>query len=334
MHIKITFREILSTIHTDLIGKDSQRGITLTYGWFANQVGHFSLGFIPTFIVYTNNHNALKSMLYVGLFWFLFEGYNVLSPLYKKEYKGNGSFKVDWKNLLFDVSTDLSFFWTGGVIFYLLVHFNISVLIAFLGAFFLLLFAVRYWFLTKLYQQNALFPYQFRLSQWNAKLSHLNIDTVNKVISRKESKTHFLIFGSKGKGKTRLMVGLGNELAIKNHKTTYSTFSKWVSMLEESDQTLKETSFSLWNWTQAEFLIIDDINPGSPEISNKTKSSDIQNYLKTTNSDRNIKALVNKSVAWVVGSCAETEKQEDWIRMLENIGVNSKDIHIVDLDTI
>jgi hypothetical protein len=75
MSKKITAKQIWQTIHKDLIGKDSHRGITLTYGWFANQLGHLSLGFIPSAILHIVGFTAEKSFLYVALFWLLFEIY-------------------------------------------------------------------------------------------------------------------------------------------------------------------------------------------------------------------------------------------------------------------
>ena len=80
----IRLKDIISTLHADLIGKDSHRGITLTYGWLANQIGHYALGFIPTSLLFLNGFSLLNSMLYVGFFWLAFEIYNALSPLYKK----------------------------------------------------------------------------------------------------------------------------------------------------------------------------------------------------------------------------------------------------------
>jgi hypothetical protein len=48
----ITLKDVWKVLHADLIGKDSHRGITLTYGWFANQVGHFALGFVPSYFLH------------------------------------------------------------------------------------------------------------------------------------------------------------------------------------------------------------------------------------------------------------------------------------------
>ena len=47
----ISFKRILKQLKDDAIGKDAHRGITLTYAWMANQFGHISLGFIPSYCI-------------------------------------------------------------------------------------------------------------------------------------------------------------------------------------------------------------------------------------------------------------------------------------------
>lgn len=334
MKSKITLKEIWKTIHSDLIGKDSHRGITLTYGWMANQVGHFALGFIPTFFVYSFTQNVMKSFLYVACFWLLFETYNAMSPLYKKEYKGNGSFKPKWGNLTFDTFTDLCFFWLGGFSFFLFTKFDQTLLYILLIAVCGLLFSVRYWFLTKLFQQNAFFPFQFRLSQWNAPIDSGYITTLNSFIKELPQQKHFLVFGSKGKGKTTLMVGLANEIAIKHKKCYYTTFSKWVTLLQEDDQTLTETSNSLWNWSNSDLILIDDINPGTPFQANKCTSENAYSYVMENFPERNSKALKHLDVAWIIGSCAPEDTKENWIEMLVKLEIDRENIFIIDLDQI
>src|SRR5687767_14493009 len=85
---RIGAKEILRQLKADLIGKDSYRGVTLTYSWLANQVGHFALGFIPTIVLYfylvkyTTMHKPIYiAPIIVSAFWFLFELWNVLGPL-------------------------------------------------------------------------------------------------------------------------------------------------------------------------------------------------------------------------------------------------------------
>lgn len=332
MKNKITFNEVWKTLHADLIGKDSHRGITLTYGWMANQVGHFSLGFIPTYITFLLTDTPQISFIIVAVFWLCFEFFNALSPLYKKEYKGNGIFPVQWGNLIFDTFTDLCFFWLGGFTFYILNAFNTSMFYVLLLAASALSLSIRYWFLVKLYQQNAFLPFQFRLSQWNAAIHSDNIYPILHMFSHTGQQKHLIVVGAKGKGKTTLMVGLANELAILKNKITYTTFSKWISLLEEDNDTLKRTGLSLWKWTESEFLVIDDINPGAPINANKYSSSDILSYIERSESLRNKQSLQNMSVAWILGDFHPSDSLEQFKDVLLKIGVNENDIYLINLN--
>lgn len=333
MSKKITGKQIWQTIHKDLIGKDSHRGITLTYGWFANQLGHLSLGFIPTAILHIVGFTAEKSFLYVALFWLLFEIYNVLSPLYKSEYKGNGTFKIHWANLTFDTFTDLCFFWLGSGFYFVLVVPNSLFLWFFFGFIVFIFFPSRFWFLTKLYQQNAFFPYQYRLSQWNGFIHSEDAEIISELVSNKKIGVHLVILGEKRTGKTTISVGVGNELSIRHKRTTYTTLAKWVSTLDESDELLRKSGRSLWAWIDADFLIIDDINPGVPEEANLYEASNIYGFIQNSKFlERNKATLSTKSVAWVVGSCSCNDDQKNWIQMLENIGIERDKIIVVNLN--
>lgn len=333
MRRKVTLKEVIGVLHADLIGKDSHRGITLTYGWMANQLGHFALGFIPTSaLVIIWGFQPWQSLLYVGLFWLAFEIYNALSPLYKKEYKGNGSFRIHWTNLTFDTFTDLCFFWFGGFSFYLFNGTDQKKWLIFAGAFLFLLFCIRFWFLTKLFQQNAFLPYQFRLSQWDGAISTKDKEIVTWFLSNGHQPHHFIVYGGKGKGKTRLTVGIANELAIRHLRSTYTTLSKFVSLLQESDAELVKSKISLWKWTDSHFLLIDDINPGEPHSANKFTTDDLQKFIELSHADRNKIALQKMSVAWVVGSNNDNDSIEKWVGMIKDLGIDEHQIHVIDLN--
>ena len=86
----INFKAVTTQLKNDLIGKDSYRGVTLTYAWLANQFGHFALGFIPAIVIYNLikdkpgiHYPELWASLGVWSFWILFELYNFLGPLVK-----------------------------------------------------------------------------------------------------------------------------------------------------------------------------------------------------------------------------------------------------------
>lgn len=331
---RITANDILKTIHADLIGKDSHRGITLTYGWMANQVGHFALGFIPVCILHLYLPDLFHCVIYVCCFWLAFETYNALSPLYKKEYKGNGTFRVRWANLTFDTFTDLCFFWFGAFSYYFLASESNSFIYLYFIGFAALLIFIRYWFLTKLFQQNAYFPYQFRLSQWDASINLSNANQIRTFLYKNSGTKHFLVFGQKGSGKTRISVGMGNEFAIEHRLSTYTTFTKWLIFLDEDNETSLKSKISLWSWFQSDILIIDDIHPGIPLSANRYRANDVYEYVTRVNKERNLKALKETSVVWVVGTCHPEEGINDWENMLVNIGIPQSEIMIIDLDKI
>ena len=88
MNKTITGKDIRNQLKADLIGKDSYRGVTLTYTWLANQFGHISLGFIPTFILYIilskyydNVDASFWAAVFISAAWFIFETFNFLGPL-------------------------------------------------------------------------------------------------------------------------------------------------------------------------------------------------------------------------------------------------------------
>lgn len=173
----ITGKNIYRQLIADLIGKDSYRGVTLTYSWLANQFGHFSLGFIPTFIgflilkkYYPEDRAALKAAWIISAIWLTFEIFNFLGPLLftklgnmKKTYV----FQPAWGNIAFDTITDLSFFWVGAFISSMLCGFTPTALMVVVVLTVLMIYPAYYWYLTKMYLQAPSYPFQFRLSQWN-----------------------------------------------------------------------------------------------------------------------------------------------------------------------
>src|SRR5215213_4461197 len=148
MTVTISGRDILRQLKADLIGKDSHRGVTLTYSWLANQFGHISLGFIPTFIVYIflskkypGHEAALWSSISISVTWLLFETYNFLGPLLSNHQsrskvlfipKTNYTFPPAWTNIAFDTFTDLLFFWFGAFLSGLLCFYTMEGLIVLL----------------------------------------------------------------------------------------------------------------------------------------------------------------------------------------------------------
>ena len=330
--IKINYIDILKQIKYDLNGKDSQRGITLSYGWLANQFGHFSLGFIPAFIFYffrVHKHCSYNSAMWAAFstigFWTLFELCNFLIPLLTQSKKG--SFEPAWYNVGFDTITDLLFFYCGSfslIIFYTQEPWVRAIVIL---LWILPYFLFNYWYRIKMYIQYAYYPFQRRLSQWKNDISAEDKALILKFIAKEEVK-HVLIFGGDNSGKTGLAIAMATELSIKQNACFYTTAMKFTQFLDCPDKTFAEDFLIPWSWRQTECLVIDDVNAGSktPEfVSTSILSKALQESLFV---DENIKALKNKSVIWVIG---KRELETDWINFLVSLGLHEKNIVPIEL---
>lgn len=335
---------VLRQLHADLIGKDSYRGVTLTYVWMANQFGHFSLGFIPTVVFHrfcakgAGAADALRFALYVWVFWILFEAYNFLGPLWHKRRSKSKViyvpgrryvFEPAWRNIAFDTATDLLFFGLGAVTASLVCKASVGGWLLLAALMVCVVYPTRYWFLTKLYLQAAQYPLQFRLSQWENAIDEAEIQTVNDFLADSGKGSHLLIFGSKGSGKTSLSIAIATELSIRHRACVYSTGIKLCSMFFEPAVPPQ----SLWDWRCADVLVIDDINPGEPIHEDLITPAAFLQYIDTlSENEANRQVLKETTVIWVLGN---ERKEKDtptlWHRLLKNIGIEEEKIHSINL---
>ena len=338
----ITRKDVLRQLKADLIGKDSYRGVTLTYSWLANQFGHISLGFIPTLILYSilqnhcsSLHPAFIAALIISITWLLFETYNFLGPLLLNKHsnsklmylpsKKDYTFKPAWGNVAFDTFTDLCFFWFGAFSAGLFLTFSWTVVCILIALFLILLYPCSYWFLTKMYLQAAQYPYQFRLSQWDVDIHPDDIKTVTQFLRNEDTGKHLFVFGGRRSGKTSLCVGIATELSIKHNDCFYTTGMKLYNMFFDPDSKLLSDKEALWTWRSSSLMVIDDINPGKPIIKDLVSADNFLNMLdKYSGCDyENRSAVKNKNIIWVLGS-KDNEKEEtkSWKEMLGKIGVD------------
>lgn len=346
----ITGTDVLRQLKADLIGKDSYRGVTLTYSWLANQFGHISLGFIPTLITYPilKKHPSIQNpafcaALIISITWLAFEIYNFLGPLLSNRQSSSKLlflpakkyvFPPPWGNIAFDTITDLSFFWLGAFSVSLFLHFNATVLIIIAVLIAFLIYPCCYWFLTKMYSQYAGYPFQFRLAQWDVKINDQDKATVYRFLENKNQGKHLLVFGGRRSGKTSLSIALGTEASIKHKACLYTTGMKLYNMFFETEEVLLSDQQALWSWRTAPLMIIDDINPGKPVEQDLVKPQLFLNFLDTylPVNKENRKIISEKNIVWVLGRMDEFEQGTmSWKEMLIKIGVNANSITSIGL---
>ena len=331
---KISAKDILRQLKYDLIGKDSYRGVTLTYSWLANQFGHFGLGFIPAYITfvalthYGVGHPAMKAAFFVWGFWIAFETYNCIKPILFSHTK-TSIFPAPWRNIIYDVLTDLSFFGMGAFLAAFLSD-HLSLLLIFLVSLAVLALYPSYdWYRTKMYQQEAGYPFQFRLSQWASTCTEENKQTVLDFIKDDVPGKHLFIFGAYKSGKTSLSVAIANECSITKHACKYVTAMKIFSLFFEP-----VTGEGLWDWRDASLLVIDDLNPGFPLKDEVVTPASFMYFIDQGGmGEANKKTIREKKIIWVLGveDDAQKTRHKKWQAMLLSMGVGDDRIFSVNL---
>lgn len=325
---------ILQQLQFDLIGKDSYRGITLTYTWLANQFGHIALGFIPTILVYqvlknyfTSTQLNLFSAIGVSFLWFSFESYNFLGPLLKNsnEY----IFKPDLANVAFDTATDVCFFMMGAFIAGITIQYSQTLLIIIGTLFLSLTYPSYYWYTTKMYQQEAKFPFQFRLSQWKNKLDDNTKYIISHFVNNTQNGNHLLLFGAYKSGKTSLSVAIANEESIRHKKSLYTSATKLYNLFFEPDSPTEEIHITnLWNWRNTDYLIIDDINPSLKMDKGIISAATFYELLNNKQYGQINKEVIQKTnIIWVLGE--NYSSLNDWQDMLKSLGIPQNQINTI-----
>lgn len=334
----ITSQRIRMQLKYDLIGKDSYRGVTLSYAFLANQFGHFALGFIPAYVLFyfwrldciPVDDPAFSAACVIAVFWFLFECYNFLKPLLGD--KSKYVFQPDWWNVGTDTFTDICFFACGAFmmaatasLYTYLWIFPVLLLIV-------LLYFSRSWYITKICQQTAAFPFQFRLSQWQFSIHPSNRESILDIQAAEHKGLHLLIIGPKGCGKTSLAVAMANERSIRRQKCVYTTASKWLTQMHDADaDMLHDNPYALATWRTADWLVIDDLHPGEPVQGDFITPAIVQQHLQSR--QENTAALISRNTIWVLGSDAPGSHTQlhTWQQWLGQLGVEPQHVQVLDL---
>ncbi len=343
----ISKKTIKEQRHEDLIGKDAYRGTSLTYAFLANQFGHFSLGFIPTVLIYLFlqkfNYDIKGEhwvFISVGVLWTLFEILNSYLNIFKhpdhafvKFKLKRFPFKPSWGNLFYDFITDVGFFWFGAFFagaFYVMDLFHSLMYVL---PFVLMVIPYFYWYITRMFLQMPGYPVQYRLSQWQIAVEDDVKLGVYNFMNAEFSGTHLMVFGEDTHMNTMLGIGIATEKSFKHHKCTYTTVIKLCNLFA-----LKTPNLSFfkpapsWNWDNANYIIIDDVAVSNPTTTPISPNEFKKNLLNENFAERNMNVLKEKKIIWIFGKDDATASiQKGWIQLLLEIGVAQKNIIVINL---
>lgn len=293
-------RRVATQCCHDLFGtKDVQDAITATYVWMADQIGHLTLGFVPTVLLCW-----IANLIWSCLGWSETSGWRypvfmvlaaaVIGVWASKERtdlqdtsgRTTGVFPPDSGDVAWNVKTALLFFGIGDLLGLAAFLWWALVPIVLVLSLWPALAVLFWWLRRKLAFQQAALPYLFRLANFASKLDAELIQAVSDIANLKDRRTnffavligrdplphteprlrHLLISGPLGAGKTSLCVGMGTEFAFALGKGRYLSATKLVELVVGDDDEAGDRSYEdglvLWNWRACDLLIVDDVDAG------------------------------------------------------------------------
>jgi hypothetical protein len=284
----VTARDILRQARRDLFDKEVQHTYTTSYVWMTNQVSHFGLGFLATFLLVWIVQ-IVHSLYVCGLpptgIWLScaiephhFGGWMLLVPAFeialwaRMEYKDYTSAKQDAKGNCFvfdardvarDALTALWFIAAGMAVAYLSFIAWTFALAAFAGGAIVSLIPAGYWLSRKLCFQQAALPYLYRLADFGSTFAprpEQGVATVNDYLTRARPIRHLLIFGVTGAGRTSLAVAIATEHTFFVHSARYMSWAKFVETAQINPEDVVQDGIWVWPWRESDIVVLDDVD--------------------------------------------------------------------------
>jgi hypothetical protein len=244
---QVSLRDIWDQAVRDWTDKEVQRTYTTTYIWMTNQLGHFTLGFLVTFVF------GWVAVLFGGPIprdqfvrgWMLvlpaaqlviWTGKELWDYHNAKKDADGTAFPLDGWAVILNVVTAIWFILCGIVVAYLSFISLYAALAAFYAGLVLSLLPAWYWLSHKLCFQKAALPYLSRLADFKGGSFAPPLDgsppkDVEKIVGFLFSQNrfrHLFIFGKAGTGRTTLAVAVATERTFAVRSARYMSWSKFV----------------------------------------------------------------------------------------------------------
>jgi hypothetical protein len=235
--------------------KDVQDNPTYSYAWIADQGGHFSLGFLPSYLFswiamilwgYDFERNIWIAVGVFGI-W-VFKELNDLRLAWRNARRSQSDFKFNFYELLLNIGTAWLFFAMGSAVA-ALSFWNTTYAVLSLVPVALITVRVSYWWLRrKITFQQANLPYLYRLATFPnniPKMPHVGMgldeavafvttmidpeskaDPESKTDSKAPWTGHLILSGVPDAGKSTLAVAVGTEFVFKLGLARYLSMVK------------------------------------------------------------------------------------------------------------
>jgi len=351
-----SFFTVLAAAKHDCFGtKDVQDAVTATYVWMADQIGHLTLGFVPTLLLCwlwsavwqgwiepcltAPTCSVCGAVSYLGYFvaallvWGVWV-YKEIADYRDSVAKLKGIFPPDRSDLRHNVQAALLYFAIGGILAAAAFATAWAVLIALLVLIVPGIATAFWWLQRKVAFQQAGLPYLYRLANFPFPITPSElaaIGTVSGPPGETRDGHHIVIGGPIGTGKTSLAVGVGTEFAFSLGIGRYLSFIDLLELAGTPGGRDGAMEFDdgrvLWPWRDCSLLIIDDVNAGLNGGSTVMPES-LPALL--ANLDQKQRDLMGKRrMVWVVGV---SDKLGDWCQALSSFfGVPMDHVAAIDL---
>jgi hypothetical protein len=277
----VSVRQLWEQAVRDWTDKEVQRTYTTTYIWMTNQLGHFTLGFLVTFLFgwfvvffwgpFPREEFVCGGMLAIPagqlLFWI---GKEVWDYLRTEKATDGADFPFDNWAVAYNVATAVGFILAGIVVAYLSFISLRWALIAFAVGLLLALLPAKYWLSRKLCFQQAALPYLSRLADFKGgsfgspengsppKNVNKDVDAIVGFLFSQNDFRHLFIFGAAGTGRTTLAVAIGTERTFAVRRARYMSWSKFAENAQRPEPAVQD-GMHVWPWRESDIVILDDV---------------------------------------------------------------------------